>query len=104
MEMQTPAPANDIQALRSALFETLNSLKDKDHPMDIERAKAINDVAQTIVNTAKVEVDALKVIGGSGTGFIPALPPSLRKEVTVPGLNKPGITHPAPGVTRHTCE
>lgn len=81
---------NDITALRTTLFDTLRALGDKENPMDIDRAKAINDVAQTIINSAKVEVDALKIIGGNGSGFIPATP-----------AGKPGISHPAPGVTRH---
>ena len=39
--------------------------------MEIERAKAICDVSQAIINSAKVEVEHLKVIGGKGSGFIP---------------------------------
>jgi hypothetical protein len=40
--------------------------------MEIERAKAISDVAQTIINSAKVEVEFLKQVGATrGTGFIP---------------------------------
>lgn len=70
-----PQPTNDITALRETLFETLRGLSDKTNPMEIDRAKAINDVAQTLVNSVKVEVDALRIIGGSGTGFVPALPP-----------------------------
>lgn len=66
--------ANDIEGLREHLFDTLKALKDKDKPMDIERAKAIADVAQTIINTAKVEVDYMRVRGGKGTGFVPEEP------------------------------
>jgi hypothetical protein len=41
--------------------------------MDIERAKAIADVAKVIVDSAKVEVAFVAAVGGlSGTGFIPA--------------------------------
>lgn len=86
---------NDITAVRGVLFDTLRALGDKDKPMDIDRAKAINEVAQTIINSAKVEVDALRVIGGTGSGFIPALPPQKP--------TRQGITHPEPGVTRHTA-
>jgi hypothetical protein len=46
-------------------------LMDDEKPLDIERAKAIADVAQVIVNSAKVEVDFLKVSGGRGSNFIP---------------------------------
>jgi hypothetical protein len=61
---------NKMTDLRNHLFATLEGLADPDNPMDIERAKAIADVAQIIVNTAKVEVDFLKQVGGEGTGFI----------------------------------
>lgn len=62
---------NDITALREALFATLNGLRDKDKPLEIERAKAINETAQTIINSAKVEVDYLRHTGSQqGTGFM----------------------------------
>jgi hypothetical protein len=54
---------NKIEDLRNHLFATLEALQDTDKPMDIERAKAISDVAQTIINSAKVEVDFAKVTG-----------------------------------------
>lgn len=56
--------ANNITELRSHLFETIAALKDKDKPMDIDRAKAISDVAQVIINSAKAEVDYIKATGG----------------------------------------
>ena len=63
---------NDINALRDALFDTLRGLRDKEKPLDIERAKAINETAQTIINSAKVEIDHMKLTGGNqGSGFIP---------------------------------
>lgn len=39
--------------------------------MDIERAKAVAEVAKVIVDSAKVEVDHMKIAGGKGSGFIP---------------------------------
>ena len=39
--------------------------------MEIERARAINDTAQVLINTAKVEVDFIKATGNSDTSFIP---------------------------------
>jgi len=56
---------NTIKDLRDHLFETLEMLKDTDAPMDLERAKAIVDVSQTIINSAKVEVDLVKAVNGS---------------------------------------
>lgn len=62
---------NDIAELRSHLFETLRCLKDKDSPMDIDRARAVSDVAKTLIESAKVECDYLRITGGTeGTGFI----------------------------------
>jgi len=62
----------DINTLRNHLFSTLNALQDTENPMDIERARAISDVAQTIINSAKVEIDHMKLTGGNqGSGFIP---------------------------------
>ncbi len=54
---------NNITELRRHLFETLEALKDREKPMEIDRAKAISDVAQTIINTAKVEVQYLRETG-----------------------------------------
>jgi hypothetical protein len=65
--------SQDISALRAHLFAALAGLSDKENPMDIERAKAIADVGQVIINTAKVEVEHIKAVGGKGSGFIPSL-------------------------------
>jgi hypothetical protein len=63
---------NKIEDLRNHLFATIESLMDVDNPMEIDRAKAISDVAQVIVNSAKIEVDFLKATDRTqGTGFIP---------------------------------
>ncbi|HZP86635.1 MAG TPA: hypothetical protein VFB54_07420 [Burkholderiales bacterium] len=63
-----------IDDLRTHLFDTLKALRDKDNPMDVERAKAVAQVADVIVETAKVEVRHLEVTGGKGSGFIPEHP------------------------------
>lgn len=63
---------NKIEDLRNHLFATLEALQDDEQPMDLDRAKSIADVAQTIINSAKVEVDFIKTTGQTtGTGFIP---------------------------------
>lgn len=61
-------PRNRMSDLRNHLFETLEQLKDEDKPMDLARAKTISDVAQTIINSAKVEVDLLKTMGAPDPG------------------------------------
>lgn len=57
---------NKISDLRDHLFETLEALKDKDKPMDLDRARAISGVAQTMINLAKVEVDMVRAVDGRG--------------------------------------
>lgn len=61
---------NKMQDLRDHLFATLEALQDPDKPMDLERATVIAKTAQVLVNSAKVEVDFVKVAGGKGSGFI----------------------------------
>ena len=60
---------NKIEDLRDHLFEIIEMLKEGD--MELDKAKAIADIAQVIVNSAKVEVDFIKVVHGNGSGFIP---------------------------------
>ena len=64
----------DVSDLRNELFDTLKKLKDG--TIDVAQAKAITNVGQVIVNSAKVEVDFIKTMGGigEGTGFIPLEP------------------------------
>lgn len=65
-------PKNKIVDLRDHLFATLESLRDDDKPMELDRARAVAEVAKVIVESAKVEVQMLKVTGGLNvTGFIP---------------------------------
>lgn len=72
--------SNSIDTLRDHLFATLAALQDKDNPMDIDRAKAVSDVAQVIINSAKVEVDHAKVTGTKTSAFLdkkPELPQGI---------------------------
>src|SRR5258707_10796433 len=76
---------NKISDLRDHLFETLEALKDTGKPMDLERARVISDVAQTIINTAKVEVDLVKAVSACapGSGFF-NLPEESRQLPKIP--------------------
>ena len=56
---------NKINDLRNHLFEVIEMLKDDEqNSMTIEKAKAIVDVSQAIINTAKVEVDYIRATDG----------------------------------------
>lgn len=66
---------NKIEDLRNLLFEQIEKLMDNDADTEVEtqKAEAIANLASVIVNSAKVEIDFLKMMGteGTGTGFIP---------------------------------
>ena len=62
-----------IQDLRHHLFAQLERLSDDQtmkNPLmrerEVERAKAITEVSQAIVNSAKVEIDYLKALSTAG--------------------------------------
>lgn len=106
--------SHTINDLREHLFATLDGLRDKDKPIDIDRAKAIAEIAQTIINSAKVEVDHMRVAGTAvGTGFIAAMPApeptsqaAQRDRLTVVRDDKDGKTtveqRGGMTITRHT--
>jgi len=86
----------DINEMRTHLFDVLRGLKNKS--IDVATAKAMNETAQVLINSAKVEVDFLKATGSkSGSRFIfvtdsprPSLPPGhtaqgIKQVEAVPG-------------------
>lgn len=76
---------NKLPDLRNHLFATIEGLLDETNPLDIDRARAVADVAGKVIDSAKVEVDFMRVIGAvRGSGFIPepespALPGTSRR-------------------------
>jgi hypothetical protein len=56
---------NKLTDLRNHLFETLEALKDQDNPMDVDRAKVISEVGQTLINSAKLELQFLELTGAA---------------------------------------
>jgi hypothetical protein len=60
--------SNSIDDLRTHLFDALRGLKNG--TVDVEKAKAMSDVSQTIINSAKVEVEYIKASGAKGSGFL----------------------------------
>jgi hypothetical protein len=57
------AEKNKMSDLRAHLFECLEMVKAK--AMTNEEAKSACMIAQTIINSAKVEIDFIKLIGGT---------------------------------------
>lgn len=82
---------NKLSDLRNHLFETIERLKDedKDKAMEVERAKAVAQVASVIIESAKVELKALDMVDakpseflelaeGEGERFLPEFPGQRR--------------------------
>lgn len=70
--MSTP----HISHLRDHLMQTLSALRDRESPMEPDRARAIAQVAGVLVDTARVEVDYIKATKQDRAGFLeePATP------------------------------
>jgi hypothetical protein len=99
-----------VNDLRDMLFSVMEGVRDKSIPID--KAKTISELAQVVVNTAKVEADFLKTMGGKavGTGFLghqqlPALPvpEAVDAKPSVPAPEKKDGELPAgiAGITQH---
>lgn len=54
---------NDINELRNVLFDTLRDLRAG--KIDVDRAKAVNETAQVLINTVKAEIDHMRIAGGA---------------------------------------
>lgn len=78
--------SKNISDLRDAMFETIQALKDG--KITVEQAKAMSDIGQVIINSAKVEVDYIRANNGGESSFIDAI-----GNDNLP----PGVT----GITRH---
>ncbi len=59
-----------INTLREHLLGTLASLRDRENPMEPDRARAVAQVATVLVDSAKVEVEYIKATGQDVSNFI----------------------------------
>lgn len=78
-----------INDLREHLMATLASLRDRDNPMEPDRARAVAQVASVLVDTARVEVDYAKATGEQIGAFL--------RDPEGPQV----VSGPWPNVTRH---
>lgn len=58
-----------IDQVREHLMQTLADLRNRDQPMEVDRARAVAQVASVLVDTARVEVEYLKQVG-DGSRFL----------------------------------
>jgi hypothetical protein len=107
--MTTTINAPHITQLRQELFGALQDLRAigrKEGPLDLDQVKgrvsiatAIKGVADTLVDTARVEVDYLKATGADRSDFLEPAP-------TGPALpnGMPSPHNPFPVSVRHTIK
>ena len=89
-----------ISELRTELLATLRDLRNRNNPMEPDRARAVAQVASVIVDTARVEVDYIKATGQDTSNFIDCLkaPAALAAITNAPTGT---VDRSTPGVTRH---
>lgn len=87
-----------INQLREHLMETLSALRDRENPMDVDRARAVAQVASVLVDTAKVEVDYIKATGQDRAEFLEQ-PAQITTDASGAGLP---ADHPSNGITSIT--
>jgi len=93
--------SNHISELRSELLGTLRDLRNRNNPMEPDRARAVAQVASVIVDTARVEVDYIKVTGQDSSSFIDG----LKSPAAVAAITRAPtgtVDRSTPGVLRHS--
>lgn len=90
--------APHITNLRDHLLQTLASLRDRENPMEPDRARAVAQVASVLVDTAKVEVDYIKATGADRSDFLEGQPAGPARS------NSPSAHNPFPTSTVHRLQ
>lgn len=80
-----------ITQMREHLMATLASLRDRDNPMEPDRARAVAQVAGVLVDSAKVEIEYIKATGADRSDFLEpeATNPSLPAPNDMPAAHNP---------------
>ena len=86
-----------ITQVRQSLLDTLADLRNRDNPMDVDRARAVAQVASVLVDTAKAEIDYIKVTGADRSDFLEPAPAVAQ----IPKSNSPSAHDPFPVSASH---
>ena len=86
-----------ITQVRQSLLDTLADLRDRDNPMDVDRARAVAQVASVLVDTAKAEIDYIKATGADRSDFLEPAPTAPQ----IPQSSEPSAHNPFPVSARH---
>jgi len=98
--MTTHNHIDTVRAHLLAQMQALREAKPEELAQELERAKGLSDLAQVAVNTAKVEVDYLKVTNQPSAPFLEAPPDEPYRTAKPEGEQdqpRNGIT----SITRH---
>lgn len=90
-----------INQVRLALLDTLADLRNRETPMDIERARAVATVAGVLVDSAKVENEYLKITSQSHSTFLETPPDDI---LGIPHSDGPAAHNPFPTSVRHRLQ
>lgn len=87
----------NLDDLREVLFDTLERLRDRDNPMELDRARAIAEVSDRLIATAKVECQYVDLVGADGPSeFIPQGKDAKKPQLPAgPGHHQPRLTRSA---------
>ncbi len=102
---------NHVSTVRQILLDQMRALRaapPEDVERELGRSKGVAELAQAVVNTAKVEVDYVKATGQGRTPFLepPIVPPALpaptstHDKTSVAGGEGSGIV----SITRHVLK
>lgn len=93
-----------IMDLRSELLATIREVRSGQ--MEPDRAKAVSQVAAALIDTARVEVDYLKLAGGDCSDFIDGLKAPEPRDPMPAGLHrtKSGMVQIQRGVVAHSTD
>ena len=93
-----------ITQVRQSLLDTLADLRNRENPMDVDRARAVAQVAGVLVDTARVEVDYIKACGGKdsshfleGSDTQEGAPALTKEQAPKELLHQPTAYNPFPG-------
>lgn len=96
-----PRPAPHLTELRTHLMATLADLRNRAQPMDLDRARAVAKVAETLIDSARVEVEFLKVVGEDKSPFFQQTTAPQIEHSSASGYTQ-GRIERRDGVTKHT--
>lgn len=85
--------SHDISALRAHLFDAIAGVKAGS--LDLDKARAVNELGKTLVDSAKVEEDYIRATNGGSTSTF--LEPPVRQDITDPAALPSGVER----ITRH---